>query len=95
MLYTLSRSPSYCDLPTLLRLTTRSDALLLLQDGVLAGLAGSANLDLLLNASLSLYALRNDVQARGLSDHFSNKIEIISYMGFVELTQKHGCQLAW
>ncbi len=50
MLYTLSHSPNQCDLPALLRLTAEGDALLLLQDGVLAGLAGSAHLELLLAA---------------------------------------------
>ena len=45
MLYTLSHSPNQCDLPALLRLTAEGDALLLLQDGVLAGLVGSAHLE--------------------------------------------------
>lgn len=60
MLYTLSHSPNQCDLPALLRLTAEGDALLLLQDGVLAGLAGSAHLELLLAAPISLYALQDD-----------------------------------
>lgn len=62
MLYTLSHSPNQCDLPALLRLTAQGDALLLLQDGVLAGLAGSAHLELLLAAPISLYALQDDLE---------------------------------
>ena len=62
MLYTLSHSPNQCDLPALLRLTAEGDALLLLQDGVLAGLAGSAHLELLLAAPISLYALQDDTK---------------------------------
>lgn len=95
MLYTLSRSPNQCDLPALLRLTQPGDALLLLQDGVLAGLAGSANLELLLNASLSLYALQDDLEARGISGYFSHNIALIGYTHFVELTEKHRSQMAW
>lgn len=95
MLYTLSHSPSYCDLPALLRLTTQDDALLLLQDGVLAGLAGSVHLELLLNAPVSLYALRADVEARGLLGHISHNITLIDYTHFVELTEKHRSQMAW
>lgn len=72
MLYTLSHSPNQCDLPALL-LTAEGDALLLLQDGVLAGLAGSAHLESLLAAPISLYALQDDLEARGLVGHFRTK----------------------
>ncbi|HEJ7042293.1 MAG: sulfurtransferase complex subunit TusB [Serratia liquefaciens] len=95
MLYTLSRSPTQCDLPALLRLTAPGDDLLLLQDGVLAGLAGSVHLELLLNAPISLYALQNDLDARGVPGHFSHKITVIGYNHFVELTEKHRSQMAW
>jgi tRNA 2-thiouridine synthesizing protein B len=95
MLYTLSHSPNYCDLPALLRLTTEGDALLLLQDGVLAGLTGSHHLDLLLNTSLSLYALEDDLAARGLLGHFSSNIAVIDYNHFVALTEQHRSQMAW
>ncbi|KEY58697.1 sulfurtransferase complex subunit TusB [Serratia sp. DD3] len=95
MLYTLSRSPTHCDLPAMLRLMASGDELLLLQDGVLAGLVGSASLDLLLNAPISLYALQDDLEARGLDGYFSHKIAIISYTDFVRLTEKHHSQIAW
>lgn len=95
MLHTLSRSPVQCDLPALLRLTAEGDALLLLQDGVVAALAGSASLDLLLNAPIALYALQDDVDARGLPGHISHKIEVIGYTHFVKLTEKHPNQMAW
>ncbi|TQI77653.1 tRNA 2-thiouridine synthesizing protein B [Serratia fonticola] len=95
MLYTLSHSPAHCDLPALLRLTAHGDALLLLQDGVVAGLAGSASLDLLINAPISLYALQDDLDARGLSGHISHKVSVIGYTHFVELTEKHRNQMAW
>ncbi|MCS3406195.1 MULTISPECIES: sulfurtransferase complex subunit TusB [Gammaproteobacteria] len=95
MLFTLSRSPLQCDLPALLRLTSSGDALLLLQDGVLAALAGSAPLDLLLNAPISLYALEDDLSARGLSGYISHNVTVIGYNQFVELTEKHRSQMAW
>ncbi|VAX77032.1 Protein TusB [Serratia symbiotica] len=94
MLYTLSHSPSQCDLPTLLRLIVEGDVLLL-QDGVLAGLAGSAYLALLLKAPISLYALKADLEARGLVGCCSNQITIIGYNHFVTLTEKHCSQMAW
>ncbi|MFC0227827.1 sulfurtransferase complex subunit TusB [Serratia aquatilis] len=95
MLFTLSQSPSHCDLPALLRLTGEGDDLLLLQDGVLAGLAGSTWLDLLLNAPISLYALKNDLEARGLIGYISHNITVIGYTQFVELTERQHNQIAW
>lgn len=95
MLYTLSHSPAQCDLPALLRLTRQGDDLLLLQDGVLAGLGGSVHLELLLNAPISLYALQNDLEARGLIGRFSHRITVIGYNHFVELTEKHRSQMVW
>jgi tRNA 2-thiouridine synthesizing protein B len=95
MLYILSHSPNQCDLPTLLRLTSEGDALLLLQDGVLAALAGSAHLDLLLNSPISLYVLQDDVEARGLSGHISRNASLIGYNQFVELTEQHRSQMTW
>lgn len=95
MLHTLSRSPTQCDLPALLRLVQQNDALLLLQDGVLAGLVGSGSLALLLDSHATLYALDNDLDARGLSGHISHKITVISYTDFVVLTEKHHSQIAW
>lgn len=95
MLFTLSHSPNQCDLPALLRLTTAGDVLLLLQDGVLAGMAGSTHLELLLGAPITLFALQEDLEARGLAGHFSHNITVVGYNHFVELTEKHRSQMAW
>ncbi|NIH15706.1 sulfurtransferase complex subunit TusB [Serratia symbiotica] len=96
MLYTLSHSPTQCDLSALLRLMLEGDALLLMQDGVLAGMAGSTYLELLLfSVPISLYALQDDLEARGLVGFFSHKITIIGYNHFIELTEKHHSQMAW
>lgn len=95
MLFTLSHSPTQCDLSTLLQLVSDSDALLLLQDGVLSGLTSSDYLELLLSATISLYALKDDLDARGVMNCFSKKINIIEYDCFVDLTEQHQCQIAW
>ncbi len=95
MLYTLSRSPYACDLGALLLSARPGDDLLLLQDGVIAGLAGTAALKRLAAAPFGLYALEADILARGLSAHFSDKIAVISYNDFVSLTVKQPQQMAW
>ncbi|CUX96879.1 sulfurtransferase complex subunit TusB [Candidatus Doolittlea endobia] len=95
MLYTLSRSPYACDVAALLRIEQSGDDLLLLSDGVIAGLAGSAAARALNASLLTLHALENDVVARGLFPYFSPNITIISYTDFVRLTEKQPQQLAW
>ncbi|QCR34805.1 sulfurtransferase complex subunit TusB [Nissabacter sp. SGAir0207] len=94
MLLTLSHSPFHTDVPALLRLAGEGDDLLLMQDGVLAGLTGSAALDLLLAAPISLFALKEDVEARGLTGQISDKIALVDYTIFVTLTVKHVQQIA-
>lgn len=95
MLYTVSASPYLCDLPALLRLVTVADAVLLFQDGVTAAVKGSEIVNILLNVKAPLFALWDDVEARGLSDRISDKIKVIDYSYFVELTVKHRQCLAW
>lgn len=95
MLYTLSRSPYACDLAALLRIAQPGDDLLLLSDGVIAGLAGSPPALTLGASPLTLHALENDIVARGVSAHFSPNIAIINYTDFVRLTEKQPPQMAW
>ncbi|WMQ74125.1 MAG: Protein TusB [Sodalis sp.] len=95
MLYTLSRSPYACDLSALLRTAQTGDDLLLLSDGVIAGLRGTPAARALIASPLELYALENDIAARGLFVYFSPNIAIISYNDFVRLTEKQPQQIAW
>ncbi|UDG79370.1 Protein TusB [Candidatus Ecksteinia adelgidicola] len=96
MLYTLSHSPYECDFPALLRIISTDDTLLLLQNGVLAGLINSSALKLLLNSSVKyIYGLKNDLEARGLINYFSEKIIIVGYDHFVKFTEKYHNQIAW
>ncbi|AIN47409.1 sulfurtransferase complex subunit TusB [Candidatus Palibaumannia cicadellinicola] len=95
MLYTLSYSPYDCDIATLLRTIRLKADLLLWADGVIAGLKNSPILYMLKTAPLTLYALKNDILARGLYDYFSYDILIINYTEFVTLTEKNQQQIAW
>ena len=95
MLHTLRHSPWQCDMAALLRTVQEGDDLLLLSDGVTAAVAGSRYLDLLLAAPITVHALQEDVDARGLSGQISNRIVRVSYTDFVSLTVKHAAQIAW
>lgn len=95
MLHTLINSPFKCDFSALLRMLKEGDDLLLLQDGVLAALEGSKALESLRQAPVSVFALNEDIQARGLSAQISSTAATISYNDFVALTVKHPQQMAW
>ncbi|CAK9886506.1 MAG: Protein TusB [Candidatus Erwinia impunctatus] len=95
MLHTLSRSPYQCDLTTLLRLISADDDLLLIQDGVLAAIAGSTVSKVLSEQGITCYVLREDVMARGLTAQLAESVILTDYSGFVGLTVRHQQHMAW
>ncbi len=95
MLHTLSRSPWQCDIDALISMLREGDELLLIQDGVLAALDGSRFVEILCNAPITVSALRDDLDARGLSGQISAKIDVVSYTDFVNLTVTHASQMNW
>ncbi|QJT82954.1 sulfurtransferase complex subunit TusB [Kosakonia sp. MUSA4] len=95
MLHTLSHSPWQCDMASLLRMLRSGDDVLLLSDGVTAALEDSHYIALLLNAPITIHALNDDVQARGLGGQISSSVVRVSYTDFVSLTVKHAVQMHW
>jgi len=101
MLYTISTSPYYSDFDSLISLLTEQDEVLLLQDGVLLGhkisLGNKDNnfLMQLKDKRIQVFALQNDVEARGLMPYMSSYVRQISYADFVQLTVKHPQYFAW
>lgn len=95
MLYILSVSPYKCDFPALLNLVTSADAILLVQDGVTAGVQDGDNLGFLLEKKAALFALNEDILARGLEGKISSYIAPIDYTEFVKLTVEHHQSMTW
>lgn len=95
MLHTLSRSPWQCDINGMLRMVQSGDDLLLLQDGVIAAIEDSRFVEILYNAPIKVFALKEDIAARGLNGQISAKIDVISYTDFVNLAVKHTSQMSW
>ncbi|WP_034949404.1 sulfurtransferase complex subunit TusB [Erwinia oleae] len=95
MLHTLTHSPFQYDFNAMLRMLASGDDVLLMQDGVLAALKGGQALEFLLAAPISLYVLRDDLIARGLSAQISHKAQAISYNEFVALVVKNPQQMTW
>ena len=95
MLHTLSTSPWHADIAAMLRLIKKGDELLLLSDGVTAAVAQGRFLEILQSAPISLYALQDDIEARGLAGQIADSVVRVGYTDFVSLTVKHEGQLAW
>lgn len=95
MLHTLRHSPWQCDIEGMLRMLRDGDDLLLIQDGVLAAIKGNRFVEILNNAPINVFALREDVDARGLVGQISTKIDVVSYTDFVKLAVKHPTQMSW
>ncbi|ANG94485.1 sulfurtransferase TusB [Lelliottia amnigena] len=95
MLHTLRHSPWQCDIDSLLRMLSEGDDLLLIQDGVLGAIEGNRFVEIFSNAPISISALREDIDARGLSGQISAKIDVVDYTDFVNLAVKHASQMSW
>lgn len=101
MLYTISTSPYYRDFNALINLLTKQDKVLLLQDGVLMGhkiTSGNKDNNYLIQLKdkrIHVFALQDDVEARGLMPYISSYVRQISYIDFVQLTVKHPQYFAW
>ncbi len=95
MLYTISTSPFYCDFAALSRLLRADDEVLLIQDAVLAASHSSQYLALIQQKNVKVFALREDVEARGLQNILSTEVPQLSYLEFVRLTVKHLQHFAW
>lgn len=95
MLHTLSSSPWHTDLRAMLRLVKDGDDLLLLSDGVIAVIAGGPFLEILHSAPITIHALQDDIDARGLAGQIADSVIRVSYTDFVRMSVKHPGQLSW
>jgi len=96
-LHLLSHSP-FADsrLASCLQLLSAEDALLLTGDAVYALQTGTAQRQALelMPVSIALFALEEDVVARGLAA-LPERLQMIDYAGFVELCCRHDRTNAW
>ena len=86
-LHTINKSGSHSALDSCLKVVQDQDSVLLIEDGVylLNRIAG-----LPLTAGITVYALREDLQARGFSEsELPSGIAAIGYDEFVALVCKH------
>lgn len=101
MLNIVNKSP--LDRPSLqscLRLmgaAPQGDALLLIEDAVYAATRGHAAADAIaaLAGRCPVYALRPDLEARGVADRVLEGVTPVDYAGFVELVATHPNNQSW
>lgn len=72
-----------------------NDAVLLIQDAVIAVMAENSAIDAILKQRVKIYLLSADMQARGLSGNAYSEVEMVDYKGFVGLTVIHETQMKW
>ena len=88
MLHIVNKSPYERNaLESCLRLAQAGSALLLIEDGVYAATRGNAAEARLKDAMarLKVYALKADLEARGVAGRVMEGIELVDYGGFVDL----------
>src|SRR6188474_2179712 len=98
-LHTINKSPYvHNSLSSCLKVCTESDGILLLEDGVFGTLTsapGAEELQILIKRGVKVFALINDIKARGLEEKVAQDIELIDYNEFVQLTLEHNCVQSW
>lgn len=98
MLHIVNKSPFQSNtLSSCLRTAQAGHSLLLIEDGIYAAVAGSA-LEVAVNKAaeqLKIYALKPDVDARGMTTRVLPNITLVDYKGFVELVAQQKTSHSW
>lgn len=98
MLHIVNKSPFERNaLDSCLRFGRDGSAVLLIEDGVYAVTRGNAA-EPKIRAAMSqmkIYALRPDLEARGMQDAVIVGIELVDYGGFVDLVTGHAAVQSW
>jgi tRNA 2-thiouridine synthesizing protein B len=98
-LHTVNKSPfDRTTLENCLRLVTKGDAVLLLEDGVYGAMAGTVKSSMVEEAmkDVSVYVLGPDVKARGVDEgRLIDGIKVVGYDGFVDLATENDAVSAW
>ncbi len=98
LLHTVNKSPYERNtLASCIKCATQGSAVLLMEDGVYGAIKGNpqekALRDLMKNAKV--YALKADLDARGMLDKHIEGIELVGYDTFVDLAVKHKAVQSW
>jgi len=98
MLHTVNKSPfNHNGFETCLKYAQPGSAVLLIEDGVYAAAKGTAvskQLEIALK-TVPIYALKPDVEARGMQGRVLDGVKLVDYGGFVDLVAEHNTVQSW
>ena len=98
MLHTVNKSPfDNGTLQTCLKFARQGSAVLLIEDGVYAAARDTIVSKQVQEAmkSTPIYALRPDVEARGMQNRVMDGVRLVDYEGFVDLVVEHSAVQSW
>jgi tRNA 2-thiouridine synthesizing protein B len=98
MLHTVNKSPfEHRALESCLRYARQGSAVLLIEDGVYAAARDTAVAKQVQEAlkSVSIYALKPDLEARGMQTRVMDGVRLVDYEGFVDLVVEHHAVQSW
>jgi tRNA 2-thiouridine synthesizing protein B len=98
MLHTVNKSPfEHNTLETCLRFARQGAAVLLIEDGVYAAARDTAVSKQVQEAlkRVAIYALKPDVEARGMQNRVMDGVRLVDYGGFVDLVAEHNAVQSW
>ena len=98
MLHTVNKSP-FDDrtLETCLKFARQGSTVLLIEDGVYAAARDTAVSKQMQEAlkSVQIYALKPDLEARGMQHRVMDGVRLVDYGGFVDLVAEHDAVQSW
>jgi tRNA 2-thiouridine synthesizing protein B len=98
MLHTVNKSPfDHGALQACLRYARPGSSVLLIEDGVYATARDTAVAKAVQEAMkrVQVYALKPDVEARGMQNRVMDGVRLVDYGGFVDLVVEHNAVHAW
>jgi len=98
MLHIVNKSPTQArSLESCLRVALPGQAVLLIEDGVYGATTGSSSEAQVRAAAgkVKFYALKPDLEARGMATRALDGVNLVDYGGFVDLVAEHGPSNSW
>ncbi|KRI00111.1 sulfurtransferase complex subunit TusB [Curvibacter sp. PAE-UM] len=98
MLHIVNKSPTAArSLESCLRMALPGHAVLLIEDGVYAATAGNSSEAQVRAAAgkVKFFALKPDLEARGMTTRALDNVTLVDYGGFVDLVAEHGTSNSW
>ena len=98
-LHTVNKSPfTHNTLASCIAICVEADGILLLEDGVFGAMTTTPcafHLSDLIRQGTKVYALEDDVKARGLLEKLLPGVLLTNYTRFVQLSIEHRCVQSW